>query len=502
MLYIAAALPILVLVTLLAGLRWSMARAGAVSLAAAALLAFLGFGLTPDILLISQLRGALLSLYVMAVIWPALLFFNLIDTIQGIDALANGLEIAVGNRGLLLVVISWVFSGMLEGIAGFGIPIAVVAPILVSLGVQPLVAVAAVAVGHAWAVTFGSMGIGIQTLGGLLQVDPQWFMPATVLLLTIACCLCGLGAAWLLKQIHTWPYVLLITLALAPVFYLLATSQLFPLSSFGAGLTGLLTAMLITPKGVASTAANGSSQRLHAVIAAYGLVVGFLLLIFIPSPLRSLIADVGWRPVFPETLTLTGWTTPAAPGQAILPFAHPGTGMLLAAVSCLMIFRWRKLLPGGSTAPILRATLRSAVPPSLGILFTVGLSSLMEYAGMTHLLASGLAGLFGASFPLISPLIGVLGSFSTGSNNNSNVLFAPMQRSTAELVGVDARMVIAQQTAGGSLGSMIAPAKLSVGCATAGIPRQEGLVLRKTLPIGIGLAVLIGLIGLALLRLG
>lgn len=500
MLYITAALPILLLVLLLAGLRWSMARAGAVSLAAAVILAFCSFGMTPAILLVSQLKGALLSLYVMAVIWPALWFFNVIDRIEGIDALANGLEVAVGNRGLLLVVIAWVFSGMLEGIAGFGIPIAVVAPILVSLGVQPLVAVAAVAVGHAWAVTFGSMGIGIQTLAAILQIDPQWIMPATVLLLSIACFFCGLGSAWLLKQLHTWPYILLITLVLSPVFYGLATSQLIPLASFGAGLAGLLTAVLITRKGAARANHSANDLRLYAVVGAYALVVAFLLVIFIPSPLRTVFANIGWNPIFPETRTLTGWMIPASHGQAVRPFSHPGTAMLLATAACVLIFRRRKYLPAGSTSEILKATIRSAIPPSLGILFTVGLSSLMEYAGMTHLLARGLADLFGSSFPLISPLIGMLGSFSTGSNNNSNVLFAPMQRGTAELVGVDPRMVIAQQTSGGSLGSMIAPAKLSVGCATAGIPRQEGLVLRKTLPIGIGLAVLIGLIGLVILR--
>jgi lactate permease len=502
MAYLTAALPIFLLVVLLAGLRWSMARAGLVSFGAAIIIAFLGFGMTPAILLVSQLKGVLLSLYVMGVIWPALLFFNVIDQIKGIDALAGGLEIAVGHRGLLMVVIAWVFSGMLEGIAGFGIPIAVVAPILVALGVQPLIAVAAVAVGHAWAVTFGSMGIGIQTLAAILQIDPQWIMPATVLLLSIACFFCGLGAAWLLKQLRTWPYILLITLVLSPVFYGLATSQLIPLASFGAGLAGLLTAVIITRKGVASAIQSGNNRRLYAVIAAYALVVAFLLLIFIPSPLRIHLAEIGWKPVFPETLTLTGWKIPSSPGQAVLPFIHPGTAMLLAAMGCLLVFRLRKLLPEGSSVTILKETLRSAVPPSLGILFTVGLSSLMEYAGMTHLLASGLAGLFGASFPLVSPLIGVLGSFSTGSNNNSNVLFAQLQRNTAELVGVDPRMVIAQQTSGGSLGSMIAPAKLSVGCATAGIPRQEGLVLRKTLPIGIGLAGLLGLIGLAILHLG
>jgi lactate permease len=499
--YILAALPILLLVILLAGLRWSMASAGAASFVAAVLIAFFSFGLTSPILLISQLKGILLSLYVMAVIWPALLFFNLINEIKGIDALASGMEALVGNRGLLLVVIAWVFSGMLEGIAGFGIPIAVVAPILVSLGVQPLTAVASVAIGHAWAVTFGSMGIGIQTLAAVLNIDPLIIMPATVLLLSIACFFCGLAAAWMLKQLHTWPFILLISILISPVLYTLSTSQLMPLAAFGSGLAGVFLAILITRKGKTISAASGSNNRLYAVVLSYLLVVTFLLMIFVPSPIRTSFAEIGWKPQFSETITLTGWKTSSSPGQAILPFIHPGTAMFFATILCSMAFLFLKILPKTSISPIIRNTVRSAVPPSLGIIFTVGLSSLMEYTGMTYLLARGLAELFGASFPLVAPLIGMLGSFSTGSNNNSNVLFAPMQRNTAELVGVDFRTVVAQQTSGGSLGSMIAPAKLSVGCATSGIPRQEGSVLRKTLPIGLSLAGLLGLIGLLIIRL-
>ena len=60
---------------------------------------------------------------------------------------------------------------------------------------------------------------------------------------------------------------------------------------------------------------------------------------------------------------------------------------------------------------------------------------------MTQLLAQGLAGLMGATFPLVSPLVGILGAFATGSNNNSNVLFAPLQKSIAGLLSIDVRLL-------------------------------------------------------------
>jgi lactate permease len=102
----------------------------------------------------------------------------------------------------------------------------------------------------------------------------------------------------------------------------------------------------------------------------------------------------------------------------------------------------------------------------------------------------------GAGFPLVSPLVGILGAFATGSNNNSNVLFAPLQKSIAALLAIDPRLLLAAQTAGGALGSMIAPAKIAVGCSTVGLKGCEGDVLRRTLFYGLGIGLLLG--GLAL----
>ncbi len=115
---------------------------------------------------------------------------------------------------------------------------------------------------------------------------------------------------------------------------------------------------------------------------------------------------------------------------------------------------------------------------------------------MTQLLAQGLAALVGSAFPLVSPLIGMLGAFATGSNNNSNVLFAPLQKSVAALLSMDPRVLLSAQTAGGALGSMIAPAKIIVGCSTVGLKGREGDVLRRTLLYGLGIGLLVGLLAL------
>ncbi len=217
--YLLAGMPILILLGLMVGLRWGAQRAGPVSLLAGVLIAALSFGLTPAVLWVSQVRGLLLALFVLAVMWPALLLYNVVDRTGGIRALALGLQAAIGDQGLLVLVLAWAFSGLLEGLAGFGLPIAVVSPMLVVLGVNPVIAVAAVAVGHAWSVTFGDMGVIFQTLSAVSQMDTELLAPAAAGMLGAACLACGLAAARILGQMRHWPVVLALGVLMSVVQY-------------------------------------------------------------------------------------------------------------------------------------------------------------------------------------------------------------------------------------------------------------------------------------------
>jgi lactate permease len=84
----------------------------------------------------------------------------------------------------------------------------------------------------------------------------------------------------------------------------------------------------------------------------------------------------------------------------------------------------------------------------------------------------------------------------TGSNTNSNVVFGVLQQETAQLAGLSAALILAAQTTGGAIGSMIAPAKILVGCSTVGLSGQEGPVLKVTLRYGLVITGIIGIITL------
>jgi len=105
----------------------------------------------------------------------------------------------------------------------------------------------------------------------------------------------------------------------------------------------------------------------------------------------------------------------------------------------------------------------------------------MSHAGMIDTLAKGIAGAMGTVFPAAAPWIGALGAFITGSNTNSNVIFASLQAHTAGILGLNTAVILGAQTAGAAVGSAAAPSKIIVGASTTGLSGQEGRILQALL---------------------
>lgn len=477
------------------GLRWNGQKAGLAGWLTGLVIAGLSFGLNWEVLWVSQLKGLLLSLNVLWVFWAALYLYNCVDRLGGVAAIAQSLANAVGDRGLLLIVLAWVFSAVIEGVAGYGLPAAIVAPMLIALNVAPVTAVAAAAIGHAWATTFGNMGVVFGTLTAVTEMDALELAPYTGLLLGVACLLTGLAAAALLGQLKRWPAVVLIAAAMSSVQYLCVVQGLAPLGAFFAALVGVGLGVLLGRRKTASLSPQPIDRpALLSAGLTYGLVIALMVVTTMLTPLKAFLGQVVWAGSFPEVSTLSGFNTPAGTGQVFRPLLHPGNLILLGTLTGYFILRRKGWMPAGAWRGVLKKTSQTAIPTSLGVLSMVGLSTLMEHTGMTMLLAEGLARGMGGAFPLVSAWVGMLGSFATGSNNNSNVLFAPLQKSTALLLSIPPALLIAAQTVGGALGSMIAPAKMIVAVSTSEMKGRDFEVLRYTLPIGLGIALIIGLI--------
>lgn len=494
MIYILAASPILLVLFLMIFFRWGGQHAGPVGWAAAVIIAWLSFGLTFDVWWISQLKGLLLSLFVLVVLWPALLLYHTVNEVGGIRAIAHALESSMSDRGFLLVLLAWAFSGFLEGIAGAGIPVAVVAPMLMVTGVPPVSAVAAVAVGHAWAVSLGNMGVIFETLTSVTGLASHLLAQPSAIILGIACLACGLSSAMILGQLRSWPKIIAVATLMATIQYIAAVVGAVPLAALLAGLCGLAIGMLANRRNGANLLGQLRQGPLLDALAGYGGLVTLMLLASIPGRVHIWLEKFAWRPYFPAVITRNGHITPAGPGTALRFFLNPGFILFVTACLSYVFYRLRDRCPAGSWRPVLRLTYTAAMPASLGVMAAIGISTLMDHCGMTLLLAQGLSVAMQTAYPLVSPLVGMLGAFATGSNNNSNVLFASMQKNIALLLELDACWLLAAQTAGGSLGSMVAPAKIIVGCSTAGLQGKDGNVLRVTAPYGLAIGLLIGVV--------
>lgn len=503
--YALAGYPILAVLVLMAGAGWAGHRAGIAGLAFGLAVAILAFGLNGDVLWISQAKGLFLSLYVLVILWPALLLFNVVNRVGGIQAMAAGLQRLIADRGLLLVGLAWPFAATLEGLAGFGLPVAIVAPMLTGLGVPAVVAVAAPAIGHSWAVTFGNMGVVFQVLTGVVKMDGALIAPSAGILLGITALLCGLAAAHVLGQFRYWWAVLIIAAVMGGLQYVLANSGLSSLTIVLAGTAGMLTMILISRRRGQKTTVNANGPAVTpALLAGIGAYGGLALLVAIANivpPIYEAFRQVVIQGSFPAVTSADGFVTAAGTGPAFRPLTHPGTYALLVAVVGFFLLQRAKMLPEGSGRAIARGTVRSAGPASVGVLAMVGLSAIMDHTGMSLLLGQALSAAMGGALPIISPVIGMLGAFATGSNQNSNVLFAPLQMSAAIALSLSPAVVVAAQTTGGALGAMIAPAKLIIGCSTVGATGQEGVVLRRTLPYGLLLALLVGVVALFMSRM-
>jgi len=496
-LYILALLPILSVVFLMTARRWGSVKAGPAGWLVGLLVARLAFGMNWDIWWVSQGKGLLLSLNALLILWSALYLYNLVAEVGGVKAVADALLAAIPEPGWLHIVMAWALSGLMESVSGYGLPIAIVAPMLAGLGVPAVSAVAACAVGHAWAVTFGGMGSLLQTLVAVTGVDTDLLVPAAAFLLGVACVLCGRAAAVILGQGKYWKRVLVLGVIMALAQAGAALAGLWALASLLASIAGIGGGILLFRR----RREDCPDGELHCVppalkgaLLAYGLLIALMVITTQIPPLYARLQQFILTVQFPEVVSNLGTVTAAGPGFIFRPFLHPATLIMVSAAISYEAFRRRGLGQSSIWSRAAVTTFRAAGPSSVGVIAMVGLSTLMEHTGMTMLLAQGLAGLTGTAFPLVSPLIGILGAFATGSNNNSNVLFGPMQKNVALALGVDKGVLVGAQTAGGSIGSMIAPAKITVGCSTIGLKNEEGLVFRRTLPVGIGTGLLLGAI--------
>lgn len=507
--WLLALVPFAALLFLMIVPKWSSARAGAVSWFIAMIEAYAFFGADINLIGLANCKGLLLGIYVSYLIWTGVLLYNLADDTGAIAEMAAGFKALTGDDLLQILLVGWTFVSFLQGIAGFGVPVAVVGPMLTSLGVQPLAAASIALLGHAWAVTFGSMATSFLTLVLVTGLNPPGLAQWSAVLLGIACVATGLSVSYMYggtkAMVRGLPVVAAIGGAMSLTQYLLAALRSYVIASTGAGLVGcaMIGLMSRSPRFRRGDGPKVERGRFFIAFSPYLALMALSVAVSAEFVSRPLSSAISLSLPFPETRTSLGWVNVAVKSYSTISLlTHPGTLVLEAALIGYLVFRRKSMTRSGIAGRIVRKTASQCLSPTIATLCMVMTSLVMNESGMTYMLAQGVAEGAGALYPIISAFIGILGCFATGSNSGSNTMFGAFQRDTARLLGVNEYVLCASQTTGGALGSMIAPAKVVVGTSVTKAAGREGEVIHRNvrycLAIGLVTSIAAWLMTLAL----
>ncbi|MFN2322606.1 MAG: L-lactate permease [Trueperaceae bacterium] len=503
---LAAAAPLLVVVGLMLGARWSAARAGLVGLAVALASAWLAFGLGTRVLPAlgptAAAGGALLEALFLAatilwIVFPALAIHELQLRTGSVDVLRLAMGRLSGDPRIVALLVAWFFVLFVEGAAGFGTSVALAAPFLVSAGFKRVEAVAIALVGHTVGVSFGAVGtpilpqIAVTPYTGLeLSAATAAYHAIVGALIPLAAMLMVVRAFPDVRGRGIWGWTLFAAAAFLVPSTLVATFVGPELPTLVGSLVGGLAfvAALAWMRGRTRAVAGGAPE------APAASATGPRGLLRAAAPYLALIALVLATRLLPgarEALSGLAWAWRWGPFTGeFAPLYHPGTMLALGFVA-------GALIQGPRRRDVVGALSRAGaqlLPVAVALVAMLGLSRLMVHAGMIEELALLAATTTGAAWPLFAPFVGMLGTFVTGSATASNVLFSDFQLATARTLGLDPLPLLGAQGFGAAVGNIICPHNIVAAAATVQLSGQEGAVLRRTLGVALGYALLGGLL--------
>lgn len=512
-------LPILVLLLLMVKFKIPAAKAAPIGLVTALIIALLVYRANWSLIAIESAKGLWNAFTILIVVWPAILIYEVTNEANAFDAFRIGMQKLSPNKLLQILAIGWVFVSFLQGITGFGVPIAVGAPLLIGIGVQPIWAVVIPLLAHAWAGTFGTLAVAWNsllfqtgysgtTMANTIGIWATAFIWITNLIAGLSICYSygkwkgvkkGFIAVLSISIIHGGGQMILSQInqtlaAFLPTCMALGAVFLLGKSKFYKEKWDINNSEIMDRKNTKLLAVDSNITISEAFLPYYVLTFITLFILLIP-PVNKFLSNwkVGFS--FPETSTGYGIINEAITLYSpISPFTHASTFLLISGlVGYSYLYSKGKIKKGGGKR-IFRNIVKKTTPSSIAIVCLIIMSRIMSGTGQTTVLATGTSMVLGKAYVIVAPLIGLLGSFMTSSNMSSNILFGGFQKTTSELLGLNQAAIIGAQTAGGAIGNSMAPGSIILGTTTAKILGSEGEVLKRTLPIAIGTSVLCGII--------
>jgi len=492
--FLVAILPIATVLVLLGILRrpaWQAALAG---LAVGLVIAVAVWGMPARIAFASAFNGAVFALWpVMWIVINALLLYNVAVASGRFDAFrAWVIRHLPNDRRVVLIAIGFCFGALLEGIAGFGAPVAITASLLIMCGFPALEALVFVLIFNTTPVAFGALGAPVTVLGAVTglpapalaaMVGRQLPLLAAILPFYVM----ALYGGW--RSIRAlWPMLLVAGLSFGLAQFGASNYLDYTLTDVFAALGSLaVTLLFLQVWRPAEDAEFTISRTPHEASVAVA---------------RPVPAWQGWMPWLIVTAIVIVWTylKVATVGQQAIhwpgldkavsitlyhdkPYAAvwnfqplgTGTAILLAAIITALLVR---LSPAEFFRCAVR-TIRQIWQAVATVMLIVALAYVMNYSGLAYTLGLAVAST-GHAFILFSPFLGWIAVFLSGSDTSGNALFGNLQVVAARQLHLNPLLFAATNSSGGVLGKMISPQNIATGVSVTDLKGKEGAVLART----------------------
>lgn len=518
-----AALPIAFFFFALIKLKLKGHIAATLTVGIALLVALFLYRMPIDRALAAVVYGFFYGLWPIAWIIIAAVFVYQISVKTGqFDIIRSSILSITPDQRLQMLIVGFCFGAFLEGAAGFGAPVAITAALLVGLGFNPLYAAGLCLIVNTAPVAFGAMGIPIIVAGqvtGLDSFEIGQMVGRQLPFLTI------IVLFWIMAIMdgwrgikETWPAVVVAGGSFALAQYLSSNFLGPELPDIISSLVSLVCLTLFLrvwqPKRLFRfEKAEGATADQTLVQQHYTLgqiIRAWMPFIFLTAtvtvwsipPFKALFAQGGalydWVFSIPVPFLdkLVAKMPPVVaditPYVAVFKldwFSATGTAIMVAAIASVIYLRMK---PKDAVAT-LAGTLKALMLPIYSIGMVLAFAFISNYSGLSATLALALAHT-GSAFTFFSPFLGWLGVFLTGSDTSSNALFAALQATTAQQIGVSDVLLVAANTTGGVTGKMISPQSIAIACAAVGLVGKESDLFRFTVKHSLIFTCMVGII--------
>ncbi|RQD77316.1 MAG: L-lactate permease [Candidatus Syntrophonatronum acetioxidans] len=539
----AASLPLIVTLLLMAVMNWPAVKAMPLAWFSALLISYFIWTMTWKRILAATILGMLQALNILLIVFGALLILNTLKKSGAMEIISEGFYKISPDKRIQAIVIGWLFGSFIEGAAGFGTPAALGAPLMVGLGFPPLAAAMVALILNTTSVTFGAVGTPIiGGLGAVLDIPlvrnqlppgltfsaflkelgiwaalPHALAGTFIPLLAVSMTTYYFGEKRSFREgLEIWPFALFSGLAFTLPYFIISYVFGPELPAVAGGLIGLILVVATSSKNIFMPDEIWNFPPREEWSDSWGKGIttpGYkgktylsLFMAWLPYLLIALILLITRFPVFQLSKKLQGvslvWSNILGEGLLFTfqPLFLPGI-IPFALVAVLTI--WLHQMKKEEAVKAWLITIKQLIPTTIALFFAVAMIQIMinsdlnqaNYDSMVIIMSRVAAITFKDLWPLISPFIGVLGTFLSGSNTVSNILFGTFQYTIAEELNISRSIIVGLQSAGGSIGNMISIHNIVAVLATVGVSGSEGEIIKKNIIPLLIYTSLVGFIG-------